>query len=193
MKVFTFVSLLALALGSNVASAADSGTHSVNVQLTPPPMTLNMTGTAFNTTSDIDFDRDKQYGVSPVSTYYYISKNLGDVTIAGSHIPSKITHCSLSFTSNNNWRVINEYNYSQQYYLYLDGYTDFGYSNALRFFRAFGTGNPDDQTSPILDAIDSSGTCNIKAFLRFYTAFPISPRPKEGIYHDQINFLLTVL
>lgn len=31
MKVFTFVSLLALAQGSNIARAADSGTHTVNL------------------------------------------------------------------------------------------------------------------------------------------------------------------
>lgn len=199
MKVFTFVSLLVLALGSISVRAADSGTHTVNLQLTPPPMILEVTGTAFNSTSDINFDRDKLYRFAVTGDYYYISKELGDITIVGSHIPSKNSHCSLSFTSNNNWELISEYNYNQRYYLYVHGYTDFGSSYATSFSRAFGTDNPYDQNWPVLDAISSSGgstgICNIKAFLRLYTAFPINinPRPKAGLYQDQINFLITVL
>jgi len=93
--------------------------------------------------------------------------------------------------------LISEYNYNQRYYLYVDGYTDFGYSYATPFSRAYGTNNPYDQNWPIHDAISSSGgstgICNIKAFLRFYTAFSINTRPKAGLYQDQINLLITTL
>ena len=54
MKVFTFVSLLALALGSNVASAADSGSHTINLAVDMPDPLLSIV--LANETVNIDME-----------------------------------------------------------------------------------------------------------------------------------------
>lgn len=102
MKVFTFVSLLVLALGSLSARAADSGTHTVNLTVDAPTSTPILELTAphgiLGGETNIDFDSDRSYGYDGVTFKFY--KNLGVFSLMGSGFDAQ-HHCRLSITSDN--------------------------------------------------------------------------------------------
>lgn len=112
MRVFTFVSLLALALGSNVASAADSGTHMVNLTVDAPEPEISLTlfgnTTGSITSSDFFFADDAQTITISNPLLKRIQRSLGLLEFSATgEFPARKRACRVSIQSAQNWTLVN--------------------------------------------------------------------------------------
>lgn len=104
MKTVNFVPLLALALGSFSAYAADSGTHTVNLTVSAPVPTVSMESALFSEPSQINIEFVELYtrlwGL-PAPSYL----DLGSIAVRASGL-NNTNLINLLITSDNSWHLV---------------------------------------------------------------------------------------
>lgn len=195
MKKQLIIATIACAV-SGAAFAATTGDHTINLNVTPDPPTLTLTGNLLTGTTELDFDNLRVNGD--------IVREMGTIGMTATGYPNTHTgHCQLSATSDHEWTLVSGALDPIEYQIRTatpgpqygaNAYLQYGYANQ----------DTDPNPAPLVEhaalfsigtAGSPAGTCSLSAPLTI-TVGGLDTRPDVTAFTqftDTIHFVASVL